>query len=153
VHSSGSDEVCEGSTKSKRRKANTQKRYDPEVPMSKEEAKAWRAAARRVRNRESAAASREKTRSRIAELEGEVEAWKTKYYELLEQMQKPEEEAVQSQESHEEYQSCFVSPCPSPPPSSIFFSLLPSYFPSDHSIQDEAVYDEQHIIETISRPA
>lgn len=56
-----------------------QVRYDPEVPMTKEEAAAWRKEQRKVRNRESAAASRQKTRDRIEELEAEVEAIKAKY--------------------------------------------------------------------------
>ena len=47
-------------------------RYEPGVPMTKEELKKWRKEARRVRNRESAAASRQKTRERIDELEGQV---------------------------------------------------------------------------------
>eukprot|EP00522_Entomoneis_paludosa_P011873 CAMPEP_0172439032 /NCGR_PEP_ID=MMETSP1065-20121228/142_1 /TAXON_ID=265537 /ORGANISM="Amphiprora paludosa, Strain CCMP125" /LENGTH=294 /DNA_ID=CAMNT_0013187655 /DNA_START=173 /DNA_END=1058 /DNA_ORIENTATION=+ len=49
-----------------------QARYEPGVPMTKEELQKWRKQARRVRNRESAAASRQKTRQRIDELEGEV---------------------------------------------------------------------------------
>lgn len=49
-----------------------QSRYEPGVPMTKEELQKWRKAARRVRNRESAAASRAKTRDRIAELEAQV---------------------------------------------------------------------------------
>lgn len=53
-------------------------RYDPEVPMTKEEAAAWRREARRVRNRQSAAASRQKTRDRIEELEAEVQGWQNK---------------------------------------------------------------------------
>jgi len=53
-------------------------RYDPEVPMTKEEAAAWRREARRVRNRQSAAASRQKTRDRIDELEAEVQGWQKK---------------------------------------------------------------------------
>lgn len=61
------------------KKARTQARYDPDVPMTKEETARWRREARRVRNRESAAASRAKTRDRIAELEEEVNCWKTKY--------------------------------------------------------------------------
>mmetsp|Transcript_63365 Transcript_63365/g.74174 ORF Transcript_63365/g.74174 Transcript_63365/m.74174 type:complete len:216 (-) Transcript_63365:1594-2241(-) len=56
-----------------------QVRYDPEVPMTKEEAAAWRKEQRKVRNRESAAASRQKTRDRIEELEAEVESIKAKY--------------------------------------------------------------------------
>ena len=54
-------------------------RYVPEVPMTKNELSAWRKEARRVRNRESAAASRKKTRERIEELEGEVSVLQSKY--------------------------------------------------------------------------
>ena len=50
--------------------------------MTKEEAAAWRREARRVRNRQSAAASRQKTRDRIEELEAEVESWQKKFAEL-----------------------------------------------------------------------
>jgi len=56
-----------------------QSRYMPGVPMTKEELKAWRKEARRVRNRESAAASRRRNRDRVSVLEQEVEAMKTKY--------------------------------------------------------------------------
>jgi bZIP transcription factor len=49
-----------------------QARYEPEVPMPKSELAKWRKEARRVRNRESAAASRHKTRLRIEELETQV---------------------------------------------------------------------------------
>ena len=56
-----------------------QVRYDPEVPMTIEEAAAWRKEQRKVRNRESAAASRQKTRDRIEELEAEFESIKAKY--------------------------------------------------------------------------
>lgn len=44
--------------------------------MTKEELSNWRKEQRRKRNRESAAASRTKTKARIDELEGEVEKWK-----------------------------------------------------------------------------
>ena len=50
-----------------------QARYEPGVPMTREELASWRKEARRVRNRESAAASRRKTRDRIHELEEELE--------------------------------------------------------------------------------
>jgi chromosome segregation ATPase len=56
-----------------------QSRYMPGVPMTKEELKAWRKEARRVRNRESAAASRRRNRDRIGVLEAEVDAMKSKY--------------------------------------------------------------------------
>lgn len=61
-------------------------RYVPEVPMTKAELSAWRKEARRVRNRESAAASRQKTRSRIEELEGEVETLQEKYIQALQRI-------------------------------------------------------------------
>ncbi|KAG7360149.1 bZIP transcription factor [Nitzschia inconspicua] len=56
-----------------------QSRYEPGVPMTREELKKWRKEARRVRNRESAAMSRKKNRERITELEIEVDEIKTKY--------------------------------------------------------------------------
>jgi phage terminase small subunit len=56
-----------------------QSRYDPGVEMTKEELKAWRKEARRVRNRESAAASRKKNREAIDILEAEVNAIQSKY--------------------------------------------------------------------------
>eukprot|EP00520_Triparma_pacifica_P010705 CAMPEP_0118667952 /NCGR_PEP_ID=MMETSP0785-20121206/20074_1 /TAXON_ID=91992 /ORGANISM="Bolidomonas pacifica, Strain CCMP 1866" /LENGTH=213 /DNA_ID=CAMNT_0006562467 /DNA_START=203 /DNA_END=844 /DNA_ORIENTATION=- len=51
--------------------------------MSKEELSAWRKNQRRLRNRQSAAASRQKQKDRIEELEAEVESLKTrlKFYE------------------------------------------------------------------------
>jgi hypothetical protein len=64
----------------------TQIRYDPEVPMSKEQLAVWRREARRVRNRESAAASRQRIRSRITELEEEIEGWKSKYSQAMERL-------------------------------------------------------------------
>lgn len=54
-------------------------RYDPEVPMSSQEKAVWRREQRRMRNRESAAASRKKTRDRISGLENELKIWKDKY--------------------------------------------------------------------------
>lgn len=57
--------------------------YNPDVPMSKEELTAWRREMRRVRNRESAAASRRKVRDRIEELEDEVKTWKERYAEVM----------------------------------------------------------------------
>ena len=47
-------------------------RYDPDVPITKQEATAWRREQRRVRNLESAVLSRQKTRDRIVELETEL---------------------------------------------------------------------------------
>ena len=78
------DELSNAQTKTPskpKRKVKTNIRYDPDVPMSKEETAAWRREARRVRNRESAAASRQKTKTRIEELENELKKWKEKYNE------------------------------------------------------------------------
>lgn len=80
---------------SKKQKAKAQVRYDPEVPMSKTELANWRKEHRRVRNRESAAASRQRIRSRITELEGEVEQWKDKYQEAVDRLT-----TLQSIDSH-----------------------------------------------------
>merc|ERR1712070_496249 len=54
--------------------------------MTKEELTVWRKEARRVRNRESAAASRNKTRDRISELEGKVHSLQSKYASALERI-------------------------------------------------------------------
>jgi hypothetical protein len=48
---------------------DTQPRYDPPIRMSKAEQSLWRRNERKLRNRASAAASRQKQRDRIAELE------------------------------------------------------------------------------------
>lgn len=55
--------------------------YAPQAisSMTKDELSEWRKEERRKRNRESAAASRNKTRARIDELEGEVNRWKDAY--------------------------------------------------------------------------
>jgi chromosome segregation ATPase len=74
----------------------TQVRYDPDVAMTKEQLAAWRREARRVRNRESAAASRQRTRSRIDELESEVEDWKEKYNNAMERLEHLQDVANQN---------------------------------------------------------
>jgi len=61
----------------------TQITYNPDITMTKEQLTAWRREMRRVRNRESAAASRRKVRDRIDELEDEVEIWKIRYQEVM----------------------------------------------------------------------
>mmetsp|Transcript_6080 Transcript_6080/g.6290 ORF Transcript_6080/g.6290 Transcript_6080/m.6290 type:complete len:215 (-) Transcript_6080:359-1003(-) len=70
--------------KSKAQKvAAAQIRYDPGVPMTAQEKAVWRREQRRMRNRESAAASRKKTRDRISGLEDELKIWKEKYNHAL----------------------------------------------------------------------
>lgn len=58
----------------------------PSNDMTREELSAWRKEERRKRNRASAAASRHKTQSKIADLEGQVSLWKTRCEEMQEQM-------------------------------------------------------------------
>ncbi|GAX26499.1 hypothetical protein FisN_23Lh024 [Fistulifera solaris] len=72
-------------------KKKTQVRYDPSVPMNKDQLAAWRREARRVRNRESAAASRQRIRSKINELEDELDEWKDKYEKAMERLKSLEQ--------------------------------------------------------------
>ena len=63
-----------------------QARYEPGVPMTREELAVWRKEARRVRNRESAAASRQKTRERIEQLEAQVSELQDRYEKALQRI-------------------------------------------------------------------
>lgn len=74
-----STDESDGNNKSRK----VQVTYNPEISMTKEQLTAWRREQRRVRNRESAAASRRKVRDRIGELEDEVEIWKRRYQEVM----------------------------------------------------------------------
>jgi hypothetical protein len=67
-----------------------QTRYEPEIPMSKAELSLWRKEARRVRNRESAAASRQKIRGRIEELEEQLATLDSKYQAALKRIEELE---------------------------------------------------------------
>mmetsp|Transcript_2099 Transcript_2099/g.3861 ORF Transcript_2099/g.3861 Transcript_2099/m.3861 type:complete len:369 (+) Transcript_2099:132-1238(+) len=78
-------------TKKKSTAKKPQLKYDPDVPMTKEEAAVWRREQRRKRNRESAALSRQRQRDRIADLEVEVAEWKTKVESVMERIKKLEE--------------------------------------------------------------
>jgi len=60
--------------------------------MGKEQLAACRREARRVRNRESAAASRQRIRDRIVELEIEVGDWKTKYTQAMQRLERLQKE-------------------------------------------------------------
>lgn len=91
--SSDSEVESKSSSSSKTSKAGKkpQMKYDPDVPMTKEDAAAWRREQRRKRNRESAAASRQRQRDRISELEIEVDGWKDKYDNMMSKIRKLEE--------------------------------------------------------------
>lgn len=77
--------------KNKADNKKTQIQYNPDVPMTKEQLTSWRREMRRVRNRESAAASRRKVRDRIEELEEEVDLWKRRYEEAMGRLRGAEE--------------------------------------------------------------
>jgi hypothetical protein len=97
-----------------------QMKYDPDEPMSKDEAAAWRREQRRKRNRESAAASRQRQRDRITELEGELGGWKSKFDLIMEKITQLEDIAAKKQANPEQSHSLmmeslkFVSPPTSP---------------------------------------
>jgi hypothetical protein len=137
-------------------------RYDPGVPMTKDELVAWRKEARRVRNRESAAASRKRTRDRIDELEGEVSEIKSKYSAALERIMQLEAVAAAHNlvvpSTSLTQDASLVSPCPSTT-SSPQLDATPSISPLDSFVlsqeegrNQEATQKYQHIIEMISRP-
>lgn len=148
-----------------------QARYEPGVPMSREQLTAWRKEARRVRNRESAAASRKRTRERIEELESEVSVWQSKYSAALKRIQ--ELEAAVSLKSKGAFTPRVLTPVSTPASPRKIVSpatsakstpeLTPYLPPADprefFSLDEkEDVHKEevekryQHIIEMISRP-
>ena len=116
--------ITESSTTKKGKPAKKpQMKYDPEEPMTKEEAAVWRREQRRKRNRESAAASRQRQRDRITELEAEVEDWKTKYDTIMAKIAHLESVVTGKRQVHAPIQSRpltietpakFVSPHASP---------------------------------------
>jgi len=57
-------------------------RYSPDVSMTEEELAVWRREQRRIRNRDSAAMTRRKTRDLITNLKNNVADWKRKYEKL-----------------------------------------------------------------------
>jgi len=93
-----------------------QMKYDPAVPMSKEETSAWRREQRRKRNRESAAACRKRQRDRISELDVEVNEWKTKFEDALMKLKGVDGESAK--ELEEQLETMFAlapTRCSTPP--------------------------------------
>uniref|UniRef100_A0A7S1CY60 BZIP domain-containing protein n=1 Tax=Cyclophora tenuis TaxID=216820 RepID=A0A7S1CY60_CYCTE len=131
-------------------------RYDPGVPMTKPELTAWRKEARRVRNRESAAASRRRTRDRINELEIQVDDLQSKYSAALRKIAELEAAALKhklaSVNTHLESAVSVVSPTSSPviAPVSPVASPRASFRLDSHQEEVEKKY--QHIMDMISRP-
>jgi len=151
IENSSSAETKEGIASKK-----AQKKYEPSVPMTKEEAAAWRREQRRKRNRESAAASRQKQRDRIVELEAVVEDWKAKFASAMVRLQALEGGSSPSADillsmstpsrattTEHQDQDHIVSRSPSPSPSSA----------EEQPFVKCEKQQQHHLIETISRPA
>jgi hypothetical protein len=69
-----------------------QNHYAPKASMSREELAAWRKEQRRERNRQSAADSRNKTKMKIEQLEGEVNMYKSLCDDMKIKMEQMEEQ-------------------------------------------------------------
>jgi hypothetical protein len=152
-----------------------QARYDPGVSMTRDELTAWRKEARRVRNRESAADSRKRTRDRIEELEGEVAVLDKKYKAALARIVELEARGDSSSKSiftprslsQDQALLCgdlgeshciTVSPCPSetssPSLSPVAARISTPFSLSDRNEHQEQVEQKyQNIMTMISRPA
>lgn len=142
-----------------------QARYDPGVNMTRDELTVWRKEARRVRNRESAAASRARTREKIDELEDKLTALGSKYSTALKRIAELEASASSSNDSFDPVtvsqeeaveKEPVVSPISSPELTSLVspassprssFSLGVSHY---HQEKVEEKY--QHIMDLIIRP-
>jgi len=150
------------------RRVNKYNRYEPGVPMTKEELKNWRKEARRVRNRESAAASRLKTRGRIEELELEVDGLRTKYQAALDRIDElelliknnksercnpnivsPHMQAVSSPAEHIIQQTPLLSLSSDP---FILDETTDAEEEEDSERQEKVASKVQHIIKLIPRP-
>ena len=137
-----------------------QARYDPGVPMTRDELTSWRKEARRVRNRESAAASRQRTREKIDELEDKLASLSSKYAAALKRIAQLEagvstHSIVPTTVSQEDSRITQVSPISSPHLASVSPASSPrssfSLDDSHHQVQVEQKY--QHIMNMITRPA
>jgi len=84
-----------------------QLKYDPDLPMTKDQTRAWRREQRRKRNRESAAACRKRQRDLISILEGEVAEWKAKFDNALSKIKERDGE-VAATELQTQIETMFV---------------------------------------------
>ena len=92
-----------------------QMKYDPSIPMTKDETSSWRRDQRRKRNRESAAACRKRQRDRISELEVEATNWKAKFEEAMLQLKDFEGEEAAA-EVRAQVEKLHAMPPPRPDP-------------------------------------
>lgn len=142
---------------------NTQVRYSPDVPMTEEELASWRRDQRRIRNRDSAATTRRKTRELISELQNAADQWKKKYEKLeaenanlLKKLQSPGVSDVST-----DSMSKAIIPVP-PSPELTSTANTPPIVTDENFVEDccgEAMMKvqqqepKQHLTEMISRPA
>ena len=141
-----------------------QARYDPGVSMTRDELTEWRKEARRVRNRESAAESRQRTRARIEFLEGQLGSLETKYATALKRI--VELEAAAAASSNDSISPVtlpqvvpvaepVVSPISSPELTSVVSpvsSPRSSFSLNVHHHQEKVEQKYKHIMALISRP-
>ena len=143
------------------KKKKPQNKYEPDVPMTKEEAAVWRREQRRKRNRDSAAASRQRQRDRIVELEAELGEWKAKFSAVMDRLNAAEvargivpstpsdlpiseEIRVESGTGSTDTTNGFT--VPTDPTAAAPHQGFPS-------TSNETQQQKHHLIETISRPA
>ena len=156
---------------------NPQRKYNPDTPMNKEELAAWRREQRRVRNRASAALSRQRQRDTIAALEIEVGQWKSKVDDVMQRIKQLEEASGIDSEAlvpvmapdiadldlaglaadvaaaNTSFSSKFVSPPVSPGPQDISPSSIIS---TVDAVVDQVlggVFEQEHSDKMISRHA
>lgn len=144
-----------------------QHRYDPGVKLSRDELKTWRKEARRVRNRESAAASRKRNRERIDELESEVDVLHSKYTAALQRIIELEAASTVNDSftpavlRQDLYELSTTGMRPASPGAEPIKTVSPPMSPSIASrrVSDVDLHAENvnkkyhHIMEMISRPA
>jgi hypothetical protein len=135
-----------------------QLKYDPDVPMTREQTRAWRRDQRRKRNRESAAACRKRQRDLISVLEGEVAEWKAKFDNALSKIKERDGEGA-AMKLQAQIETMFVMPtrqknrerssCATPPPDAHF----PDEIYSMSMVQSSNVISPYDHPQLISYPA
>mmetsp|Transcript_29264 Transcript_29264/g.43678 ORF Transcript_29264/g.43678 Transcript_29264/m.43678 type:complete len:202 (+) Transcript_29264:64-669(+) len=115
--------------------------------MTKEQLAEWRKQMRKERNRASAAASRQKTQSRIMELEGEVNEWKNKYEDMQDKMMKLQQQVDLLTKAH-----C-QDPASTVQEDSASYSYMVSPTSSySHSSSPKEQIDALSLLQGLSRP-
>merc|ERR1719199_1180156 len=143
------------------KKKKPQNKYEPDVPMTKEAAAAWRREQRRKRNRESAAKSRQRQRDRTVELEAELGEWKAKFSAVMDRLNAAEaargivpstpsdlpiSEEIRVESGTGSTDTTNGTTVPTDPPAAAPHQGSPS-------TSNETQQQQHHLIETISRPA